>query len=107
MIKTRNAFTVIAFLIVLSIICILATIFVGAIQSVEKERQYYSGPALDVGDKVYNEYIGLTGVVNQIYLDGCSQLVDIWIKDGTNAPVLWKGINYRLLARIPVNAERQ
>ena len=106
--KKVKAFTIIEFLVVLAIIFILIAMLLPALFAAKHRQDLQeAGMTLKVGDSVYIESLGVTGVVNRAvaYVNWSS--VEVIVKTTNGTVSMIKDIDARLLKKVPLSPENE
>lgn len=108
MMKKVKAFTVIEALVVVAILAILAALCLPDILGVKHRKDIQaSNLTLKVGDSVYIESLGVTGVVNRSRAGVEWSYIDLIVKSTNGTVIMLKDVDAHIVKKVPPSLENE
>ena len=107
--KKVKAFTLIEVMIIVAIIGILAAMVIPAFihAKAQTNREQNAITAYHIGDSVYIESLGVTGIVNRSVVGINWNYVDLIVKSTNGAVAMLNDVDARLVKRVPPSPESE
>jgi len=105
-VRSQIGFTFVEVMVVIAIVSLIITILIPVLCKTQKkhseETKEYTELQFNIGDNVYNEALGITGVVNQVFWP--SDAVEVVYKNTNTITKI--GLNKGLLTKLPISSDK-